>query len=99
MKITKKQNGSELVLELEGSLNTSTSPMLDGALKDSLNGIKLLVIDFEKVDYVSSAGLRVLLMAHKTMLDQGKLVLKHVNQNVLDVFNMTGFDEFLNIEN
>lgn len=98
MKITKKQNGSELLVELEGSIDTTTAPDLDKFLHDNLGGVKSLILDFAKIDYVSSAGLRVLLVTYKTMATQGTMVLRHVNQDVMDVFTMTGFADILTIE-
>ena len=99
MNIIKKQNGSELLFELSGSIDTTTAPELDKAISGSIQGIKSLIFDFKNVDYVSSAGLRVLLVAYKTMSNQGEMIIRHVNQNVMDVFTMTGFDNFLVIEN
>ncbi|MCR5490935.1 MAG: STAS domain-containing protein [Bacilli bacterium] len=99
MTITKKQTGSELLIELDGSLNTTTAPELNKVLNESLDGIDSLIIDLAKVDYVSSAGLRVLLIAYKAMADEGKMVLRHVIQDVMDIFTMTGFNEIFTIEN
>lgn len=99
MNIIKKQTGSTLFVELDGSIDTTTAPELDKAVCENLKGITSLVFDFTKVDYVSSAGLRVLLSAYKIMSKQGTMVLRHVNQDVMDVFTMTGFDNFLTIEN
>lgn len=99
MNIVKKQNGSELLFELEGSIDSSTAPVLDQAINKSLDGITSLILDFEKVNYISSAGLRVLLVAYNTMAKQGTLVVRHPNSNVMDVFSMTGFDNILTIEN
>ena len=98
MKIVKKQTGSELFVEVEGSIDTTTAPELFEALKGALNGITCLVYDFEKVDYISSAGLRVLLTSRKDIGDKGKVVVKHANQNVMDIFTMTGFDNILEFE-
>ena len=99
MNIIKKQTGSELLFELEGSIDTTTAPELDKAISSSIKGVTSLIFDFKKVDYVSSAGLRVLLVAFKTMFNQGEMIIRHVNQNVMDVFTMTGFDNFLVIGN
>ena len=98
MTITKKQNGTELCIALEGRLDTTTAPDLEKELKDSLNGITELTMDFEKLDYISSAGLRVLLSAHKTMSKQGSMKLIHVNEMVMEVFEVTGFADILTIE-
>lgn len=99
MNIVKKQTGNELLIELSGSLDTMTAPELDKVIRESLNDVKSLVFDFSKVDYVSSAGLRVLLVAYKVMQQQGTMVLRHVNSDIMDVFSITGFIEFLQIEN
>ena len=98
MNINKKQNGSELLVELDGSIDTTTAPDLDQFLRENLGDIKSLILDFAKVDYVSSAGLRVLLVTYKTMATQGSMVLRNVNQDVMDVFTMTGFADILTIE-
>lgn len=98
MEILKTLNGDELVMALVGRLDSATSPDLDAAVKASIDGIKSLVFDFEKLDYVSSAGLRVLLATQKTMNAQGKMVIRHVCPEIMDVFEMTGFTDLLNIE-
>ncbi|MCR5079410.1 MAG: STAS domain-containing protein [Bacilli bacterium] len=99
MNITKTKNGSELLLELDGNLDTSTAPDLNKVINESLFGITSLIIDLENVTYVSSAGLRVLLVAYKTMTKKGSMVVRHVNKDVMDIFSMTGFDSILTIEN
>lgn len=99
MKVTKKLAGSELVFELEGNIDSTTAPELFEEVNKSLNGIKSLIFDFAKVDYISSAGLRVLLAAYKIMSSQqGNMIIRHVNNNVMDIFQMTGFTNFLTIE-
>ena len=98
MNITKQLNDSELLLTIEGSIDTLTAPELDKELSNSLEGITSLILDFTDVDYVSSAGLRVLLGVYKTMTTQGKFVIRHVNPDVMEVFKMTGFDKFLTFE-
>ena len=98
MTITKKQNGTELTISIVGSLDSTTHVELDKALEDSLKGITSLIIDFSGVDYVSSAGLRSILVAQKTMNAQGSMVIKNVNSDVMDIFTMTGFVNFLTIE-
>lgn len=97
MKIEKQINGDEWVIHLEGRLDTATSPALEEELSD-LTGVRSLVLDFEKLDYLSSAGLRILLIVQKTMMKQGGLVLRHVNSDIMDVFEITGFASILNIE-
>ncbi len=98
MTITKKQNGSALEIALEGRLDTMTSPDVEAELKTLLNGVDSLVLDCEKLDYVSSAGLRLLLSAHKTMNDKGGMKMIHVNEIVREVFEVTGFADVLTIE-
>ena len=98
MTIRKMRDGDELTLVLAGRLDTSTAPDLELELKSVLGGLKSLVIDMEKLDYVSSAGLRVLLYAQKEMNRQGKMTVRHVNEMVMEVFDITGFTEILTIE-
>ena len=98
MKITKTMNGTALNIALEGRLDTTTAPELEQALKESLDSATALTLDFSKLDYISSAGLRVLLSAHKTMSKKGGMVVKNVNEIVSEVFDVTGFADILNIE-
>ena len=99
MKITKTLNNDELTLAIEGELNTTTYQELEEVVKNSLNGIKSLVFDFAKLDYISSAGLRVLLISKKTMDQQGKMVVKNANPSVMEIFDVTGFSNILDFEN
>ena len=98
MKITKTMNGTTLNIALEGRLDTTTAPELEQALKESLDSATALTLDFSALDYISSAGLRVLLSAHKTMSKKGGMVVKNVNEIVSEVFDVTGFANILNIE-
>ena len=98
MTITKTPNVTALTIALEGRLDTTTSPELEKELKDGLDGIDELTLDFEKLDYISSAGLRVLLAAHKTMMKRGGMKVIHVNEIVNEVFEVTGFSDILTIE-
>ncbi|MBR1660356.1 MAG: STAS domain-containing protein [Oscillospiraceae bacterium] len=98
MTINKTQNGGELTVALEGRLDTTTAPQLEAELKNSLDGINTLVLDFEKLDYISSAGLRVLLSAHKQMAKRDGMKVVHVNETVSEVFDVTGFGDILDIE-
>ena len=98
MKITKELKGTELTIALEGRLDTTTAPELDKELKDSLGGATELTLDFSKLDYISSAGLRVLLQAHKTMAGKGGMKVTNVNEIVGEVFDVTGFADILTIE-
>lgn len=98
MTITKKQDGSKLVIALEGRLDTTTSPALEAELKEALAGLTELVFDFEKLEYISSAGLRVLLGTQKIMNKQGSMVVRNVSEVVAEVFEVTGFTDILTIE-
>jgi len=98
MTIEKKVNNEELTITLEGRLDTVTAPSLEEELKASLEGIKKLVLDFGALEYISSAGLRVLLMAQKTMNKQGSMVIRNVNETIAEVFEITGFADMLTIE-
>jgi len=98
MTIEKKLNNEELTITLGGRLDTVTAPSLEEELKASLEGIKELVLDFGALEYISSAGLRVLLMAQKTMNKQGSMVIRNVNETIAEVFEITGFADMLTIE-
>lgn len=98
MTINKISNGSELIIAVEGSLDTTTAPALEAELKSSMSGAQSLVLDFAKLDYISSAGLRVVLFAEKNMADKGGLKVKNLNEIVAEVFEVTGFSEILDIE-
>ena len=96
--ITKTIKNNEADFALEGRLDTVTAPELEKELKESLDGVTELHIDFEKLDYISSAGLRVLLSAQKQMTKQGTMTLHHVNQTIMEIFEVTGFSDILTIE-
>ena len=98
MTITKKQTGSTLELALAGRLDTMTAPELEAALSKDMGGADSLILDFSKLDYISSAGLRVLLSAHKAMLGKNGRKVVHVNDIVQEVFEVTGFSDILTIE-
>ncbi len=98
MTINQEMNGSALTLALEGRLDTLTSPQLEEKLNASLEGVSDLVLDLEKLDYMSSAGLRVLLAAQKRMNQQGSMKVTHVNPIIMEIFEVTGFSEILTIE-
>ena len=98
MTITKNQTGTALEIALEGRLDTLTAPELEAELKQSLEAADSLVLDFGKLDYISSAGLRVLLSAHKTMSPKGGMKVTNVNEIVREVFEVTGFADILTIE-
>ena len=98
MNIVKTQNGNALNIALEGRLDTTTAPELEQELKYALNDVDQLTLDFSKLDYISSAGLRVLLSAHKVMSKKGGMKVTNVNEIVNEVFDVTGFVDILNIE-
>ena len=98
MTIAKTQNGTELTISLEGRLDTTTAPQLESELKASLDGVTELVLDLEKLDYISSAGLRVLLSAQKVMNKQGSMKLVHVGEAIMEIFEVTGFSDILTIK-
>ena len=98
LNILKNVNGSELKLILEGRLDTATAPQLEAALNSALSGVTTLKFDIEKLDYISSAGLRVLLSSQKTMNKQGSMIISNVSPEVKEIFDVTGFTDILTIE-
>ena len=98
LNILKTKEDEKLSLALEGRLDTMTSPDLENVLKEELTGVTALVMDFEKLEYISSAGLRVLLSAQKIMNRKGEMKIVHVNELVQEVFDVTGFSDLLTIE-
>lgn len=98
MNIKKKTNESEMIMYISGRMDTSTAPQFEVEIKSSLDGISKLVLDFENLEYVSSAGLRVILAAQKIMNKQGEMIIKNVSEVVYEVFEITGFVDILTIE-
>lgn len=98
MTIDCKQNGTELTLSLDGRLDSTTAFQLDSAVKEHIDGVTKLTFDFASLNYLSSAGLRVLLMAQKTMNKQGSMELIHVNESVRDVLALTGMLDILTVQ-
>ena len=98
MTIHKIKNEKMLTIALEGRLDTLTAPELETVLNDALAGVEELTFDFEKLDYISSAGLRVLLAAQKTMNRQGSMKVIHANEMILEIFEVTGFSDILTVE-
>ena len=98
MTINKTAEAGKLTISLEGRLDTGTAPQLEAELKSSLDGVTTLVLDFTGLEYISSAGLRVLLGAQKVMAKQGGMVIRNVNEVISEVFEVTGFVDILNIE-
>ena len=99
MNITKNMNGGVLEIAVEGRLDTATAPQLESELKGSIDNAESVVFDFSKLDYISSAGLRVLLSANKVMANKGKgpITISNANEIVKEVFEVTGFTDILNI--
>ncbi len=97
MEITKTREGNKLTMALEGSLDATTAFKFDKELTASLDGVTEFVLDMEKLEYISSAGLRVLLAAQKTMNDQGTMEVVHVMEDVMDILKVTGFADALTI--
>lgn len=98
MKIDIQKNGGDCVIKLEGRLDTTTSPSLDKVICDELDGVTDLIIDMSNLAYTSSAGLRVLLSAQKKMNAVGTMKLVGVCEEIMEVFEITGFADILNIE-
>ncbi len=99
MTINKNAEGEKLTVSLVGRLDTTTAPDLETELKSALDGIKELVFDLSSVEYISSAGLRVLLSAHKSMNSAGgSMIIKGANEEIMEIFDVTGFIDILNIE-
>ena len=97
MEIGIERNGNTLEIKLTDRLDTVTSPQLEEKLKKELEGVTNLQFDFAELEYVSSAGLRVLLTASKKMKKQGKMEIHNVNEEVMEVFTITGFADILTI--
>ncbi len=98
MQVEKTQNHGDVTLWITGRLDTSTASQLETEIQNSMEGITSLVLDLSKLDYISSAGLRVLLSAHKKMLPKGGMVIRNVCESVMEILALTGFTDFLTIE-
>ena len=98
LNINKTKEGSKLNITVEGRLDTTTAPELEAVIKDEINGVTELVIDLDKLEYISSAGLRVLLAAQKIMMKQGHMVVTNPNDVIKEIFEVTGFSDILTIE-
>lgn len=99
LKIEKTIENGVLNVALEGRLDTTTAPQLESELKEALGSADRLVLDLEKLAYISSAGLRVLLSAQKLMAKKGGMTLRHVGEAIMEIFEVTGFADILDIEN
>ena len=98
LNIQKSIENGIAIFALEGRLDTLTAPDLEKELEASLSGVTELIFDFEKLEYISSAGLRVLLSAQKTMNKQGCMKVLHVNETIMEIFEVTGFSDILTVE-
>ena len=98
LNIQKKIENGSAEIALEGRLDTITAPELEKEMKSELGGLRALTLDFEKLEYISSAGLRVLLGLQKRMAGQGTMKLVHINETIMEIFEVTGFSDILTIE-
>lgn len=98
MTIDKKAEGKRLELKVSGRLDTMTAPELESVIKNSLDGVEELVLDFENLEYISSAGLRVVLGARKAMGDSGSFAVRNLCSDVREIFDITGFSDIITIE-
>ncbi len=98
MEIIKNKNANRLEISLVGRLDTTTAPNLEAEINAEIEGVTELILDFVKLDYISSAGLRVLLAAQKIMNKQGSMIVKNANDDIKEVFDITGFADILTIE-
>ena len=98
MTIEKKVSGTETTLTIVGRLDTTTAPQLEAEFKQNIGGVEKLVLDFANLEYLSSAGLRVLLAAQKLMNKQGEMIIRNVNDTINEIFDVTGFIDILTIE-
>ena len=99
LKIEKTMDNGVLNVALEGRLDTTTAPQLEGELREALAGADRLELELQKLEYISSAGLRVLLSAQKLMAKKGGMILRHVSETIMEIFEVTGFVDILDIEN
>ena len=97
MTVTKTKKDNELTVALSGRLDTTTAPELEAELRSEIGGVTLLTFDLTDLEYISSAGLRVLMWAQKTMTKQGEMKVCNVNETVEEIFDITGFSEILTI--
>lgn len=98
MTIEKNLKDTTLIVKVNGGLDTTTAPELEALLSSSYDGVKELILDFEELEYISSAGLRVILQAQKTMENQGSMKVINSNEEIMEVFDITGFVDVLTIE-
>ena len=97
MTIEIKKEAKSLILKIAGRLDTTSAPEMEKAVKENISGVEKLIIDMEKLEYISSAGLRVLLSAQKTMNGQGSMKVIHVSDTIMEIFEITGLNEIMTI--
>ena len=97
MTVNKTKEANKLTAAIEGRVDTTTAPVLENELKESLDGVENLVLDFKGVEYISSAGLRVLLSVQKIMNRQGEMTVTNVSEDIMEIFEVTGFSDILTI--
>lgn len=98
MEIIKTLNGDELTIALVGELNSANAKQVEDVINTSLKGVKSLVFEFKDLEYISSAGLRILLVSKKVMDKQGTMVVRNPNESVLEIFTITGFKDILDVQ-
>ena len=98
MTIDKKKEGNRLVLAVSGRLDTMTVPELENVIKDNMDGVEELILDFKDLEYISSAGLRVVLGARKAMGNKGSFAVRNLCSDVREIFDITGFSDIITIE-
>lgn len=98
MNVEKTLNGTEMNVTIVGRLDTTTAPQLESEVKLNIVGVKKLILDFAGLEYLSSAGLRVLLALQKSMNKQGEMIIRNVNETICEIFELTGFIDILTIE-
>ncbi len=98
MTIDKKKEGNRLVLAVSGRLDTMTAPELENVIKDNMDGVEELILDFKDLEYISSAGLRVVLGARKAMGNKGSFAVRNLCSDVREIFDITGFSDIITIE-
>ena len=99
MEATFDKNANSLTVAVTGSIDTVTAPQLDSLLQENWEGVTELIMDFAEVDYISSAGLRVILMANQQMEEcDGSMTVRNINEDIREIFEMTGFDSLLDLE-
>lgn len=97
MTINKTKKGNALTIAIEGRVDTVTAPELEKSVNESIDSVESIVLDFAKVEYISSAGLRVLLSTHKSMMKKGGMKIVNAGEDIMEIFEVTGFSDILTI--